>query len=88
MCVCVCVCVCVVTQSCLTLVAPWTIACQVPLSIEFPSQEYWNGLPFPPLGDPPSQGLNLRLLCLLQADSFPIEPSGKLMWPWRGHLFL
>ena len=26
---------------------PWTIACQAPLSTEFPKQEYWNGLPFP-----------------------------------------
>ena len=25
---------------CLTLCDPWTIACQVPLSMEFPRQEY------------------------------------------------
>ena len=31
---------------------PWTIAHQVPLSMEFPRQEYWNGLPFPtPIGN-------------------------------------
>ena len=30
---------------------PWTIACQAPLSVEFPSQEYWRGLPFPSPGD-------------------------------------
>ena len=28
----------------------WTIAHQAPLSIEFSRQEYWSGLPFPPLG--------------------------------------
>ena len=25
---------------------PWTVACQAPLSIGYPRQEYWNGLPF------------------------------------------
>ena len=33
-----------VTQSCLTL---WTGALQVLLSLGFPKQEYWRGLPFP-----------------------------------------
>ena len=27
--------------------APWTVARQLPLSLGFPRQEYWNGLPFP-----------------------------------------
>ena len=27
----------------------WTIACQAPLSVGFPRQEYWSGLPFPHL---------------------------------------
>ena len=30
---------------------PWTIAHQAPLSMGFPSQAYWSGLPFPTLGD-------------------------------------
>ena len=30
---------------------PWTIACQAPLSMRFPRQEYWSGLPFPSPGD-------------------------------------
>ena len=30
---------------------PWTVALQAPLSMEFPRQKYWSGLPFPPLGD-------------------------------------
>ena len=29
------------------LVTPRTIAYPAPLSMEFPRQEYWNGLPFP-----------------------------------------
>ena len=26
--------------------APWTVACQAPLSMGFSRQEYWNRLPF------------------------------------------
>ena len=32
---------------------PWTVACQVPLSMRFSRQEYWRGLSFPPPGDLP-----------------------------------
>ena len=32
---------------------PWTVACQAPLSMEFPRQEYWRGLPIPSLWDLP-----------------------------------
>ena len=42
---------------CLTLVIPWTVACQAPLSMEFSRKEYWSGLPFPSPGE-----LNLGLL--------------------------
>ena len=40
--------------------APWSVAHQSPLSLEFSRQEYWSGLPFPPPGVllDPSQGLN------------------------------
>ena len=38
-------------------VAPWTVAFQAPLSMEFPRQELWSGLPFPPPGDLPSPGI-------------------------------
>ena len=41
----------VVTQSCSTLCDPWTVAHQAPLSMEFPSQEYWREWPFPSPGD-------------------------------------
>ena len=33
---------------------PWTVAWQVPLSMGFFRQEYWNGLPFPSPGDLPN----------------------------------
>ena len=32
----------------LTLMNPWTITCQAPLSMGFSRQEYWSGMPFPP----------------------------------------
>ena len=36
-----------VAKSYLTLVTPWTVACQDPLSTGFSREEYWSGLPFP-----------------------------------------
>ena len=30
-----------------SFVIPWTIAQQAPLSMRFPRQKYWSGLPFP-----------------------------------------
>ena len=44
--------------SCIQLFATlWTVAGQAPLSMGFPRQEYWTGLPFPPLGDLPDPGI-------------------------------
>ena len=34
-----------VTQSCLTLVTPWTAAHQAPLSMGLSRQKYWSGVP-------------------------------------------
>ena len=36
---------------------PWTVAHQVPLSVGFPRQGYWSGLPFPSPGDLPDPGI-------------------------------
>ena len=38
-------------------VTPWTVACQVPLCMEFSRQEYWSGLPFPSSGNLPDPGI-------------------------------
>ena len=44
--------------SCVRLSAAlWTVAHQTPLSMGFPRQEYWSGLPFPPPGDLPNPGI-------------------------------
>ena len=60
-----------VAKLCLTLVIPWTVACQAPLSMEFSRQEYWSGLLFPSPGDLPDPGIEPRSAAL-QADSFTI----------------
>ena len=48
--------VCVRAQLCLTLCDPRDLAHQTALSMEFSSQEYWSGLPFPPPGNLPDPG--------------------------------
>ena len=35
---------------------PWTVACQVPLSMGFSGQEFWSRLPCPSPGDLPDPG--------------------------------
>ena len=65
-----------VNKSCLTLVIPWTIAHQAPLSMGIPRQEYWHGLPFPSPGNLPDPGVETRSPAL-QADSLLMEPARK-----------
>jgi len=55
---------------------PWSVACQVPLSMDFSRQEYWSGLPFPSPEDLPDPEIKPRSP-VLQADSLPSEPTGK-----------
>ena len=38
----------------------WTVAHQAPLSMGFPRQEYWSGLPLPFPGDLPDPGVEPR----------------------------
>ena len=69
-----------VTQSCLILCAPWTVACQAPLSMEFSRQEYWSGLLCPPPGDLPDPRIEpVSLMSNLhwQVGSLALEPPGK-----------
>ena len=56
-----------------SFVAPWTVGLQAPLSMGFPRQEYWSGLPFSSPGEIfLTQGMNLRLLHW-QAGSLPLS---------------
>ena len=40
-----------------SFVSPWTVAGQAPLSMGYPRQEYWSGLPFPSPGGLPDPGI-------------------------------
>ena len=71
-----CVCVCKSLSRVLLFETPWTVALQGPLSVGFPRQEYWSGLPLPSPGDLPDPGIKLESL-VLQADSLPPEPPEK-----------
>ena len=56
---------------------PWTVARQAPLSIGFPRQEYWSGLPFPSPGKLPDPG-HEPIFPALAKRFFTTEPLGKL----------
>ena len=55
----------------------WTVACQSPLSMEFPRHEYWSGLPFPSPGDLPNPGIEL---------TSPVSPALRLILYPLSHL--
>ena len=59
-----------------SFVTLWTVARQAPLSMGFPRQEYWSGLPFPPPGDLPDTEIDLTSLALA-SRFFTTEPPGK-----------
>ena len=59
-----------------SLVTSMTVAHQALLSMGFPGQEYWSGLPFPSLGDLPDPGIKSSS-CALACRFFAIEPPGK-----------
>ena len=60
---------------------PWTAAHQASLSVGFPRQEYWSGLPFPSPGDLPEQGIEPMSLAspALAGKFFTTEPPGKFL---------
>ena len=60
-----------VVQSCL-FATPWTVLNQAPLSMGFPRQEYWSGLPFPSPRDLPDPGIEPGSPAF-QADSLPLS---------------
>ena len=74
------VCVCAQLLSFVRLFAiPWTVAWQASLSMKFPRQEYWSGLPFPPLGDLPNPETEPAspVTPVLAGRLFAIEPHEK-----------
>ena len=70
---------CVVCETCPTLFStPWTTACQAPLSVGFPRQEYLEGLPFPFPGDLPDPEIKPA------SSALPLShrgsPLGRFKW--------
>ena len=63
-------------QLCPTFATLQTTASQAPLSMRFPGQEYWSGLPGPPPWDLPNPGIELRSPTL-PLDSLPAELPGE-----------
>ena len=55
---------------------PCTVAHQAPLSMGFPRQEYWSGLPFFSPGDLPDLGMESESP-VLAGGVFTTEPPGK-----------
>ena len=62
-----------------TFATPCTVALQAPLSMGFPRQEYWSGLPFPSPGvvldpetEPGSHRIGPRLTPLSIPESQPV----------------
>ena len=68
------------TQACSIVsdsATPGTVACQAPLSLGFPRQEYGTGFPFPSPGDLPDPGFKPTSPALV-GGFFTTEPSREL----------
>ena len=59
-----------------SFVTPWTVVCQASLSMGFPRQEYWSGLPFPSPEDLPDPWIE-PVSPTLEGRFFIIESPGK-----------
>ena len=59
-----------------SFVTPWTVALHALLSIGFPKQEYWSGLPFSSPGDLPNPGIK-PWSPALAGILFATKPPGK-----------
>ena len=57
---------------------PQTVACQTPLSMGYPRQEYWSGLPYPSPEDLPHLGIRPASPALA-GGFFTTEPSEKFL---------
>ena len=54
----------------------WTVVHWAPLSMGFPRQEYWSGLPLPSTGDLPDTWIKPKSP-VLAGGFFTTEPPGK-----------
>ena len=70
-----------VTKSVQLFRTPRTVARQAPLTVRFPRQGHWSGLPCPPPGGLPDPGIGLASPALA-AGVFTTEPPGKPSLPY------
>ena len=80
------VCVCVHSFNHVQLFATlWTVALQASLSIGFPRQEYWNGLPCLPPGDICDPGIEplFPVSPALWLDSLLLNHCGSYLYHWK-----
>ena len=61
-----------------TFGTPWTSAHQPPLSMGFPRQEYWSGLPFPSPGNLPNSGIEPASPALQMEATIPQKKKKKI----------
>ena len=66
----------------------WTVVAQAPLSMGFPKQEYWSGLPFPFPGDFPDPGTEPVSLHLLHCRRILYHWAIGEAWAKKQHLIL
>ena len=64
-----------------------TVACQAPLSMGFPKQEYCSGLPFPSPESLPDPGIE-SMSPALTGGFFIAEPPGKPLYQLLGWVLL
>ena len=80
-------CCCLVAHCVQLSATPWTIARQSPLSMGFPRQENWSGLPSLLPGNLPNPGIEPRYPALT-GKFFTTEPPGEPLrhwYPWTTH---
>ena len=73
-----------VTQWCLILMTPWTVAHQAPPSMCFSWQQHWSGLPFPFPRNLPNPGIKPRSHTLHlshqgSSDFWPVAKRANLL---------
>ena len=64
-------------------VTSWTVAHQALLSMGFPRQEYWSGLPFPPPGDLPDPGIEPTFRWILYRHCHLRSQPVSYQWLFR-----
>ena len=73
-------CVCALSRSVMSnSLQPHGVACQAPLSMGFPRQEYWSRLPFSPLGGSSRPTDSTRVSCVTcihMQNSLPLSHLG------------